>query len=65
MPMHTKLIGVQTARRERFDGMSNKRFYDLINSGRLKTLKYGARRYTTDAWINECIAALVAQSEVA
>ena len=62
--MHTLLIGVQTARRDRFDNLSNKRFYDLINSKQLQTFKYGARRYTTDAWVNECIASM-AQDQAA
>lgn len=57
--MHTRLIPVQQARAERFGGIANAIFYrDFINTGRLKTLKRGTRRYTTDAWCNECIAHL-------
>lgn len=64
--MHTELIPVQRARKERFANMANALFYQrLINTGRLKTKLIGARRYTTDHWIRECLAKLMEQDEAA
>ena len=58
--MHRELMGVQRARRERFDGMANSKFYsELINTGKLKTIKFGSRRYTTEQWCQECLSAFV------
>lgn len=62
--MHTELIPVQRARKERFAGMANALFYQrFINPGRLKTKLIGARRYTTDQWVRECISAIAAEDE--
>lgn len=64
--MHSELIPVQRARKEHFANMANALFYArFINTGKLKTKLIGARRYTTDLWIRECITALVEQSEAA
>jgi hypothetical protein len=61
--MHTKLIPVQRARKEHFAAMANANFYSrFVNTGRLKTKLIGARRYTTDAWIRECITAVAEQN---
>jgi hypothetical protein len=57
--MHNELIPVQRARKERFAGMANALFYSrFINTSRLKTKLIGARRYTTDQWVRECLAAI-------
>jgi len=57
--MHKELIGVQRARLERFDGMANAKFYsELITTGKLKTIKFGSRRYTTEYWCQQCLSTL-------
>lgn len=62
--MHTELIPVQRARKERFAGMANALFYErFINTGKLKTKLIGARRYTTDVWVRECITAVAEQND--
>ncbi|MVF24940.1 DNA-binding protein [Methylocaldum sp. BRCS4] len=38
--------------------ISTPTLYELINSGTLKTYKIGTRRYTTHAYIAECIRTL-------
>ncbi len=58
--MHDKLIAVQRARKEHFAAMANANFYArFINSGRLRTVRIGARRYTTNEWIRQCISEIV------
>lgn len=46
-------------------GFNRNRIYRLIAEGRLRTLKHRRRRYVTAAALDECIAALEAETEQA
>ena len=62
--MHSELIPVQRARKQSFASMANALFYSrFINTGKLKSKLIGARRYTTDAWVRECITAVAEQND--
>ncbi|WP_077731390.1 DNA-binding protein [Methylocaldum sp. 14B] len=50
-------LPVQAARGP-LGNISTPTLYELINSGTLKTYKIGTRRYTTHAYIAECIRTL-------
>lgn len=54
-------IPVQQAR-ELLGGISSPTLYNLINDGLLKTYKVGTRRYTTVAYVEECILSLTART---
>jgi len=44
--------------------MANALFYQrFINTGRLKSKLIGARRYTTDQWIRECLTAIADEAD--
>lgn len=43
-------------------GISVPTFYDLVNSGKLRTHKIGRARRVTDAAIDECIALLESET---
>lgn len=62
--MHNELIPVQRARKQNFAAMANALFYArYINTKKLKTKLIGARRYTTDAWVRECISAIAEEAD--
>lgn len=42
--------------------VSKPSLYTLINEGRLQTFLVGGRRYTTPAYLEECVAALSANT---
>ena len=46
--------------------MANALFYQrFINTKRLKTKLIGARRYTTDQWVRECLSEIADETDEA